>query len=896
MDTSFLHIFNEFANTARKNPTKKAISFKRRHDSHLLRYSELYSRIISLSSLIHTKGIKKGDKIAILLGSQPEWPISFFAIQRIGAIAVPIDICLSLDEIKRLLEHSGARMLLCSEESYAHLRQELKDRINLEILCINSLALSSDAAEDEFKSIKISPDDIAALFYTSGTTNIPKAVMLSHRNLLSNVASIKKLDALKASDVFISLLPLHHTYSFMATCLAPLLLGGEIAYPLRLSAKDITSYMKDTKTTILVGVPQIFMLFHHSIKEEMRRLPFLLKPFLAIFSGSLHLMRKYLKINFSKHLFSKAHKAFGGHLRFMISGGARLDADVAGDFFKWGFTILEGYGLTETSPIATFNPPAKQKIGSAGKAVPGVEIKIIGADKDGTGEVAIKGQNVMVGYYNLPKETAEVLKEDWFFSGDLGYLDRDGYLYLVGRKDEMIVLSSGENINPEEIESHYNGTPCVKEICVFSSKGTGYFKQANQLVAVVVPDEVYFRKQKIVNIDEKIRWELDRLSYSLRDYKRIRGFAISKNSLPKTALGKVMRHKVEDEYSKRKPVTSEKDQEPLGKEELALLSSEGCQNALRHLSSRLKKEVKISDHLELDLGIDSLGRIELLLELQEILNMKVPESEMEAFFYSSTIKELLIRAKPYLSEDIKESDKKEFLWSEALNAEPAAGILETIRLKPLVIDRIATSALQVCFRIFFLIFFRFEVRNKKDLPESGPFIIFANHTSYLDGLAIPIALPFKLLKNTFIVGFREVFTSILSKGWLKRIRLIPIDITLNLVDALHACAYLLKHSKIVCLFPEGQRAPDSNIMRFKKGIGILTKEVNAKLVPAYISGTFEAWSRRSKFLRPCKVKVTIGKTLTYSDVLSKLDGKEANYENISEVLRRELIDLQKTVK
>lgn len=898
MEESFSGIFQEFSKAAHKSPSEKAVLFKKEQQYNSLTYGGLYKQVLLLGNYLRARGIDASDKVGVLIENQPGWPICFFAIQYLGATVVPLDCNLPHEKIIELLGHAGCKKLLCSEKIFNTFREYIDNFKNVDIQVVDEPKFLEESKSstwvlvDEHKDV--SADDIAAMFYTSGTTETPKAVMLSQRNLLSNVEAIRKAGAIGQRDVFISLLPLYHTYAFMATCLFPLLQGAQISYPPRITPNDILECMRKTNVSVLVGVPQLFLLFHREIERKLEKLPFFIAFFIMFSLDALWIIRQRFGLNLSKRLLAKLHWVFGSSLRYMISGGARLEPQTMRDFCKWGFTILEGYGLTETSPIVTMNPPARYKIGSVGRVIPGVQVKILDPDENGIGEVAIKGPNVMAGYYRMPEETQDVIKEDWFLSGDQGYLDKEGFLYIIGRKDEMIVLSSGENINPEEIEHHYGASPYIKEICVFSAKGEGYFEHASQLMAVVVPDQEYFRKDKRVNIDEKIKWELDRFSYQLSNHKRIKGFAISKYRLPRTPMGKLMRYKIKEEYPKHKLDVSERKKMPLSEEDLKLLSSQLCRKALAYLSNHFKKEVRLDDHLELDLGVDSLGRIELLLELQEVLKIRVPEAELENFFYSNTIKELFLKVKPYLSEDIEVTSKETaYSWSEILAKDPSKNVKGMMRIRPTSFDRIMTLGFVIGLKIMFWLLFRIEVRGKDMLPAKGPFIIYANHTSYLDGFLVGAALPVRVLNNTFFLGFREFFTNIVTGKLVKVGRLLPIDIALSMVDTMQACAYLINHKKNICYFPEGQRSPHERIIEFKKGIGILVKELKAPSVPVYIDGAFKAWGRRTTVLTPSKITVTFGKITTYPEVVSLLMDREDTYENISEVLREQLINLKK---
>jgi long-chain acyl-CoA synthetase len=648
-DNNTFTIFDEFAKVVQERPTKPAILYPKIKHFHILTYIELYYQAIKLGNLFYFKGIQPLDRIAIMLPNQPEWPISFMAVQYAGAIAVPLDIKMAFREVKKLLLHSGARILLCAQHNCNDLRTYLGDIKTLEVIPVDAeetlqrLSLSAQ----ETKRATQSPENPAAMFYTSGTTDNPKAVLLSHNNLLSNVHSIMQLGITSDQEVLLALLPLHHTYPFTVTCLLPLLEGARVSYPVGISSDDIINCLCETEVTALVGVPQIFSLFDHGIADKLNKLPTPKKIFLHIMLPVCWWLRKTFGINLAKDLLAELHKRFGENLRFMISGGARLEPKIARDFFRWGFTILEGYGLTETSPIITFNPLTKPKLGSVGLPIPGVMVKISHPDEKGVGEIAVQGPNVMLGYYQLPDESRRAMPEGWFLTGDLGYLDEEGYVYITGRKDEMIVLSSGKKVDPEEIEKHYSMSPFIKEICVFTSEGKAFAEGANQLFAVVFPNEENLRVHgESLHVEEKVKSELDSLSRGLPSYKRIKGFVLADENFPRTSLGKLMRHKVAGRYGVMMIAAKKKD-EVLTEDELSLLSDPTCQKLLKYLSERLNREVSLSDHLELDLGLDSLGRMELLLEMQKFLSIEIPEEKTMELFYASTIEEMLLRAQPY---------------------------------------------------------------------------------------------------------------------------------------------------------------------------------------------------------------------------------------------------------
>ncbi|MDP2928621.1 MAG: AMP-binding protein [Candidatus Omnitrophota bacterium] len=653
MDPLAKNIYEYFAAVAKARSAERAIFFKREGKWQDLSFGEVYSQSILLGNALRSYGIKPADRIAIMIGNQPEWPISFMAAQYIGAVAVPIDINLSSADIKKEIGYSGAVAVLTAEKTRVDLSQILPD---LKVYLVDSRefkrqlkAFSAVENKEMLREIGPAADDTtAAMFYTSGTTSEPKAVVCTQKNLLSNLRSFRKLGIIKPGYVFISLLPLHHTYSFMVTCLVPLLEGGHISYPSVLNSEEIIDCIKATKVDVMAGVPRFFDILHRGIKDRLDKEPPAIRAIIGPLQKICWLIRRYLKLNLSKILFSKLHHRMGYSLNHMISGGARLDPRIAYDFFMWGYTMLEGYGLTETSPVVTFNTPSVFRIGSVGKPIPEVEVKIVDPDGSGIGEIAVCGLNIMKGYYKRPEETNRVIKNGWFFSGDLGHIDKQGFVYITGRRDEILVLGSGKKVNPEEIESHYSSSPYIKEICVNISKGGPYAPPEGALTAVIVPDEKKIRADGQADIEGKMRQVLAGLSRELNTYQRIQGLVIRNSPLPRTAMGKLMRHKISCERPDMPVRSAERGKGPSA-EDPALLSSDACKKTLKFVALYVKKKsVNLNDHIELDLGLDSLGRIELLMELGKFWNIQLSDSQALELFYANTIKELILRAKPFV--------------------------------------------------------------------------------------------------------------------------------------------------------------------------------------------------------------------------------------------------------
>ena len=855
----FFLLHQKFLEMANKFPDKTALR-SRISAGEYKKYT--YAEVAGLSKAAGiyfiNQGIKKSDRIALILENGLEWPVFYFGILFSGAIAVPVDPQLTEPEIKNILSDSGAKFVISASNS-------------------DEIMKNLKAAPPDFRFPEVAIEDPASILYTSGTTASPKGVVLSHRNLSGNHDSVDRLNICSESDNVISLLPLHHAYSFAITLELPLFKGASVTYIRTLKPQEIISAMRETGVTMLIGVPQLFYLFHKGIFEKIKEIPavfrFFLWPLIA----------------------RKIRRNFGSKLRLFASGGARLEPKIVNDLLRLGFTVLEGYGLTETSPVVTFNFLMKQHPGSVGIPVPGVEIKISNPDRDGIGEVLIKGPNVMQGYYKRPKETEEVIKDGWFHSGDLGFIGADGYLVLTGRQKEVIVLSNGKNIYPDEIEQHYKKSPFIKELCVL-----GIFKEGitEELGAVIVPDMEYFRKTGDVNIRENIKWNLEGFSKELSGYKRIISFVIAKEDLPKTRLGKIKRYEVEkayrDRFNMENPVISSRKPEA---EDLAILNSEAGQKIVKFLTQgkNIKRVIGPGDHLELDLGMDSLSRVELAVGLEKVFDIHIPDNDIMQVF---TVKDVILKINELIQNQARGEKATRIIsddtvWEALLKKDPKDAIKEKIDLLPGPLSKAITFLGDKFLYAVFKLFFNLKIKGEKNIPREGPFILCPNHSSYLDAFVVAASLPYDRAISLFFLGFREYFSKPLIRNMIKLMRVVPVDPAAQLVNAMQASSYIIRHKKSLCIFPEGQRSIDGKIKEFKKGISILAKETNVELIPVYIDGAFKAWSRGKMFTAACPITVIFGSPLSSEHLLKigRAGRIEDDYEAIAVGLREEMLKL-----
>ncbi len=841
-------------------------------------YGDFFSLTESIAALLADYDVLRGDRIAIVSENRPEWCAAYIAAVGCGCIVVPVDIQLGSDEIRNLLIDSGTKTAFCSNKTESNLLRAIEGTgirdINFDAKTI--LPLHSSVSPS-FHS-HVTPGDIASIIYTSGTTGKPKGVMLTHGNFCSDAEALIRADLITQNDNILAVLPLHHTYPFMCTFLLPLFMGATITFGPGLKASDLLSAIKENGVTVVAGVPRLFDMVSKGILSRIRGKGSVLS---GILFGMLRMsgaLRRRSGLNIGRIVFASVHKSFMG-IRFFASGGARLDPQVMSDLEALGFTLLEGYGLTETAPVITFNPLEKRKPGSAGKPLPGVSIKITD-----DGEILAKGPMVMKGYYENEDATREVIKDGWLFTGDLGHVDKDGYLFITGRKKEVIVLSSGKNIYPEDVESAYAGISLIKEICVAGSEHNGI---VDGILAVIVPDFDYARQHSIGNINEELSWKVSEVSAGLPEYMRIRGYTLSSEPLPRTPLGKLRRFMVGDFFGERgRPSrTMLKEDSQLMKDPVGMKVAE-CIIPLVDDGAI----IHASDNLELNLGFDSLRKIELMASLERSFAADLPESFISE---AHTVGDIVAALKSYHGRDTSGREgaldshppksidfpQAAVSWKVILDKEPSSADANKIGYSQSPAELALLYVFVMGLKLFCKLVFRLKVEGREHIPEEGPYVITPNHASYLDGFIIAAAVPFSVFRKLHFLGVQEFFTGGI-KSWVGRMgHVIPVNAEIYLNKALQLSSYVLKSRRSLCIFPEGGRSFDGSVMQFKKGIGVLALEMDVPVVPACIVGTFRALPRGAFFIRPVPVRVVFGEKILPSLTIGKdaspdLDGHQ----------------------
>jgi len=506
-------------------------------------YAELKTTVINLKNHLLGLGLKRGDKFSVYGENSPEWAIGYLAIVRAGLVCVPLDHLSSEAEMLHILRHSEAKGVL-SADSHLDKIDAVKGRLT------NLKHIIPMSKIKELKTVKdipvgeIDPNSLAVLIFTSGTTGTSKAVMLSHNNIISNMRAAGQVIRVDENDTLVSIIPMHHTFEGTCGFLFPLYRGAAVYYPPSLKPTDILATMKEANVSCLIAVPLLFEKFLGAVHRKVASAPLPKKVMFNAISG-VGSVFKFLR----KPLFARVRKEMGlGNIRIAAAGGAALTEKVARGLEALGIPILQGYGLTETSPVISVTPLEKPNIASVGVLVPGVEGKIDNPDENGVGEIVVRGPGVMLGYYKNKEATDEILKDGWLYTGDLGYFDNEGFLYITGRKKSIIVTQTGKNIYPEELEEKLIKSLWISEVLVVPRIDPKTKKES--IVALIYPNYELLEQHSIAKgvtlSEEEVRVifkeEVNKVNEELPIYKKITKFEIRDEEFPKTTTKKIKRH------------------------------------------------------------------------------------------------------------------------------------------------------------------------------------------------------------------------------------------------------------------------------------------------------------------------------------------------------------------
>lgn len=833
-----------------------------------LSFSEWRDRSAACAARLIEAGVKPGDRVLLSAQNHPSWPIVFFGILKAGATVVPIDPNVDLPAAENLREASGAKIFIAD----AGVKERLATLSRFVTFCdLHAMAENGSIG----LGVSVEPDDVAVLIYTSGTTGRPKGVQLTHKNLTSLIASLAPLFPLGRGDRVLSVLPLHHTFELTCGLLLPLSRGSRIVYLDELNADRLVNGLKVGKITALIGVPALWEMLERRIVSRIAEHGALAS---RVFEFGIELNRsmgKSLGMDTGKLLFGPVHQGLGGHLKFLVSGGAALPQSTHHLFAGLGLHLAEGYGLTEAAPVLSVAPGGpRAKAGHVGKAIPGVELKIDSPNPEGVGEVWARGPNVMLGYADDPDATSAVLSDGWLRTGDLGKIDRRGQLTLVGRAKDVVVASSGENVYPDDVEARLERIEHIKELTIL---GIPDLRGGERLALVAIPesDESVSRSKR----HERARASLELALQRLPQVQRPALVLLFDAPLPRTASRKVKRTDVR-RLIERTLAATEVPASSRGSARDGVAAT--VRAAVGTISRRDPAQIRPDMTLRGDFGFDSLMLLELLVALESQVGHSLDAEKLAAVSTVGEIESVLRDTR----------DARKLATTSAIEEAD-----ETPLEIPPVLRDAAMHWMGRAQMGFYDKVLRTKVTGRAFIPHNRNTIIAANHASHLDMGLVKYALG----------GYGEDLVSLAAQDYFfegNRFRkayfenftnLVPMTRNGSLRQALRQAGDLLEQGKTVLIFPEGTRSPDGEIHEFKASLGHLALHHDKDIVPIWLGGTHSALPKGSTVPRQRDVEARIGLPLLASELKRLTQGLSTSEASrvAAKLAERAVVELSK---
>ncbi|MBC7796577.1 MAG: AMP-binding protein, partial [Pyrinomonadaceae bacterium] len=827
-------------------------------------------------------------RVILLSYNAPEWGLTYFGILKTGATVVPIDPQSSVAELVNIANKAEASAIVISQklfDEFPELSAKLEEaNLTIPVWRFDDVFEIVDEIEESNRLAllppKVASNSVASLIFTSGTTGTPKGVMLTHKNFVNMVSMLSSVLEMDTSDGTLSVLPLHHTFEFSAGFLTPLSNGTQITYLDELSGEELASAIQNGHVTGLVGVPALWEMLHRRIKTRLREQG----DFIADLADNIIEFNAWLRdktpFNLGQIVFFPIHQNMGGRIRYLISGGSALSEKVQRDLHGLGFTILEGYGLTEAAPVLTVTRPNNLLKGSVGKPLPGVEVKIDSPDANGVGEVIARGQNVMLGYFNNDEATSEVLQDRWLKTGDLGKIDDDGNLYIVGRSKDVIIDSNGKNIYPDEIEEIYGKSSYVKELSVVGLPD----ENGGEKIACLVRADYEFDIALVrADVNQKIEAHFREVSASLPFFKRVKVFHFTNFELPRTATRKVKRSEI---------VEILQDIEQKSKKSNQLESANKADNnavwlrqIVANVANRDLTEIRLESKLA-EMSFDSLMFVELAAAIEDgggkVLNA-------DTFNEVQTVRELLQAV-----ERVDKSKKVE--ETREVKKQPD----EDEIFIPSIVREVGNRALDFVQKTFYGEFLNTKITGEMNVPPHTNFIVSSNHCSHLDMGLVKFALGDDAAKNTVAVAAADYwFDTKYKRAYMNNFTtLVPIERTGSLRQSLRHVTQILDEGYNALIFPEGTRSLTGEMSEFKPVIGYLAMACRIGILPIYVYGTYEAYPKGmlvpkvESFSK--KIGAKVGKYIEFEELEAMTKGVSRNeaYRLIAARVQHEVENLR----
>jgi long-chain acyl-CoA synthetase len=857
---------------------KPVLASVRGDEVQLLCAGELASRSLQLAAGLLGAGVARGEPVLLLGENSFEWVIARLALGAMGAVPVAIDPLTPKAEIGEILVATGARFVFTAAAHLASFKDPTLGR-QPKICVMGDTPPQGDAAVIGLRSLmsvpsqalpEIDPAWPAMMVLTSGTTGKPKRFLLNSRQIWANIAALQASGLVTAQDRVFLPLPLHHAYPLVVGLLTSLETGALVIFPESTSGHAIVQALRSSHATIMVGVPRLYSALLTALEAAVAARGRIFQAlYHAILAGCIRL-RRGTGWSPGRLLFRGMRARVGSDLRILVSGGAKIDLETVLTLEGLGWHVRSGYGLAETASVFTGNTPGSERLGSEGRPLGQGRIRIGHPAEDGSGEVELRGACVFEGYLENPEPNASAFTPDgWFRTGDLGYLDKDGFLYITGRSKELIVLGGGKKVFPEEVERIYGASRFIGELAVLERSGG--------LVALVVPNLAAIRNTGVASPENAVRVALAGLAQRLPSYARIAGFALTRQPLPRTRLGKYRRFLLPGLYERALAHAEPPESTPLSPEDQALLA-EPTAAALWSLLTKRFKQARLTpdSSLQLDLGLDSLAWMALALEIENRLAIRLDDAAVDR---SLTVRDLLREA------------------AAAGKDEPAPAeqnLLDSRWLKPRGPSlRAAGAVIHLVNRLVMRLAFGLRVEGAENLPSTGPCIIAANHVSFLDPAAMAAALPWRMLPRVHWAADRiMLFSNPLSRFVCRAMCIFPVD-QRSPASVLTSAITVLMQGHMLVWFPEGWRSPTKTMLPFQPGIGRVLEETGASVVPTYVDGTFESLPRGQNLPHFARITISFGPAISVATLRGNRPA--GDYQAIANALKERIETLSRKI-
>lgn len=771
-------------------------------------YQQLGEQVGRMAELLVERGIEKGDRVLLWAPNSPSWVIGFLGTLQIGAVAVPLDVRSALDFVKKVVEQTEPRLALLGRALIPSITP-----LGIPYLVAEDLPLELHGLEPLPGENSVQPQDLAEIMFTSGTTGIPKGVMLTHRNLAANVEMALALVPLGPNYRGLSILPLSHMFEQVVGLLVPLTSGAAVVYTPSRQPNVLLQTMRREKIQAMALVPQALSLLMRNMEREVEG-----RGWGGVWRW-LHRLAPYLPLVARRWLFWPVHRYLGGHLEFLLSGGAGLPVETGQKWENLGTPILEGYGATEATALVTGNRLEKRKLGSVGQPAPGINLRIA---EDG--EILLQGESIFSGYWRNSEASLETLVDGWYHTGDLGQLDKDGFLHFRGRKKNLIVLPDGQKVHAEDVEEPLRGRNGIRDAVVVGlPKG-----ERVEIHAVVLADD-----------EQAVAESVGEANALLAPHQQIKGFTIwDGEDFPRTLTLKVKRYEVlrqlQGEVLEAAPMSAPSPVAP----EMDLRGMVG------QILAVPAESVSYSQRLVQDLGLDSLSLVELLCLIEEQTGVRLVEEQIPTQATVGDLESLVTQGGDGPSPTSGFSGWPLQLWAVGLRS-----LLQFLFTNPLLATVAGLRA----------------TSGERMEGIASPCALIANHTSHLDSFLVLKALPGSLRRKVAVAAAADYWFANPLLGFLAGLlyNAYPMVRRGSVRPSLEHSVDLIDRGWSILIFPEGTRSPDGQMQSFRTGIGLLAAETGISIVPMRISGAYEILPKGQWLPRRGPVQIKVGEAVSY---------------------------------